>query len=208
MTASNSKEMMSNIRGFCCVTKRSHLSFLDEGKNGQNGFWSWWEFWSKQGLRDLALIMCGLQNKQGRSLFWMIVYVFVALFASCDFSPPCPCLEEQDQCLTPDINIKWALSGVGWGGTQTKTTVFHPWVLCLTTGMFSILDHAAINNMNVSVTMAKARISWVFLVVLCQAAFWILEEPLLDHSSVSFSNLPNLPRRLFLSENFLFTEVQ
>lgn len=46
-------------------------------------------------------------------------------------------------------------------------------------GMLSLLDHADIINMNVSVTMVKARISWLlifFLLVLCQTVFWTLEK--------------------------------
>lgn len=53
----------------------------------------------------MALIVCGLQSKQGRNLFWIIVYAFVGLVLSSAvifffFFFSCldqPWLEEQDQ---------------------------------------------------------------------------------------------------------------
>lgn len=54
----------------------------------------------------MALIVCGLQSKQGRNLFWIIVYAFVGLVLSSAvifFFFSCldqPWLEEQDQSLT------------------------------------------------------------------------------------------------------------
>lgn len=36
-------------------------------------------------------------------------------------------------------------------------------LLCFAMGMFSLLDHAGIINLDVSVTIVEARISWFFL---------------------------------------------
>lgn len=75
-------------------------------------------------------------------------------------------LEELYQCLAADINIKKALSS---GKRNKHQTFFHPGVVWFTMGMFSVLAHADINNVDVSATIAKARIS--FLLVLCREVF-------------------------------------
>lgn len=74
-TASNNKETMSYMRGFCCMSQKDCIYLSWMGKSRQNGFWTWWELWQKQGLMDLALIMGALQSKQQRNLLWMVVYI-------------------------------------------------------------------------------------------------------------------------------------
>lgn len=61
-------------------------------------------------------------------------------------------MEEQYWCLISDMNITQALS-------REKISLLSVSLLCFAVGMFSLLDHANIINMNVSVTMVKGRIS-------------------------------------------------